>query len=420
MVSSVRSSKWLVAVVGLGVISVACSSSEATDSRGIEGERGGSKGTAGTSTGSTTAGPEVDGGIGTSTTGDTGASFESDGDAGGYGDPKGGDGDGDGDGAGGAGGASSSDVPAEVDPPEGKNPPTGQLTAGIFDDNLSFDFFQKYVAAVERRQSNGLLPFEQDDYVAAHDLFLQGQGGRTSLDLSLVIDTTGSMGDELGYLQTEFEDLSETIAGLYPNAEQRWSLVVYRDVQDDYLARAEDFTTDLDEFRSLLSDQTFDGGGDFPEAPEEGLKKANALSWSDDPDVARLLFWVADAPHHNERAQALAEEVVAAQSSDIHIYPVASSGVDELTEFTMRQSAQLTLGRYLFLTDDSGLGGSHAEPTLPCYYVSTLKDAILRGVQSEMSGERQEIASKEIVRFSGRINEEGNCYFGDGYEAVPF
>ncbi len=60
----------------------------------------------------------------------------------------------------------------------------------------------------------------------------------------------------------------------------------------------------------------------------------------------------------------------AARSLDVHIYPVASSGVDELTELTMRSAAQLTGGRYLFLTDDSGVGGAHMEPSIPCYFVT--------------------------------------------------
>jgi hypothetical protein len=86
----------------------------------------------------------------------------------------------------------------------------------------------------------------------------------------------------------------------------------------------------------------------------------------------------------------------------------------------MRQSAQLTWGRYLFLTDDSGLGGGHKEPTLPCYYVSTLRDAIVRSVQSEMSGARVQIDDSAVVRFSGRLNVEDNCFYGTGFEATPF
>ena len=50
----------------------------------------------------------------------------------------------------------------------------------------------------------------------------------------------------------------------------------------------------------------------------------------------------------------------------------------------MRSAAQLTGGRYLFLTDDSGVGGEHKEPNIPCYFVTRLDHAILRMVDIEM------------------------------------
>ena len=111
---------------------------------------------------------------------------------------------------------------------------------------------------------------------------------------------------------------------------------------------------------------------------------------------------------------------MAAQVKDIHIYPVGASGVDERTEFTMRQSAQLTFGRYLFLTDDSGLGGAHKEPTLPCYYVTTLTDAILRGVESEMTGKYREPSTAEVIRKEGNFTQDGVCGYGKHSETLAY
>ena len=42
----------------------------------------------------------------------------------------------------------------------------------------------------------------------------------------------------------------------------------------------------------------------------------------------------------------------------------------------MRQAALVTNGRYLFLTDDSGVGLSHAEPNIACYRVTSLKSLL--------------------------------------------
>jgi hypothetical protein len=228
------------------------------------------------------------------------------------------------------------------------------------------------------------------------------------LDISFVIDTTGSMGDELAYLQTEFLSISERIEAAYPNAEQRWSLVVYKDESDEYVTRWFDFRDNADEFREHLVAQSADGGGDFPEASHAALAAMNQLSWRDDAGTARLAFWVADAPHHAAYADDMKAAIEDARGQGIHLYPVASSGVDELTEFSMRSAAQLTGGRYMFLTDDSGVGGSHKEPTIPCYFVTRLDEALLRAVEVEMSGEHREPDANSIVRAVG-APEDGVC-----------
>ena len=78
-------------------------------------------------------------------------------------------------------------------------------------------------------------------------------------------------------------------------------------------------------------------------------------------------------PHRRHSHDNLVQETTAFSRCGIHLYPVAASGIDDLAEFTMRTAAEVTGGRYLFLTNDSGIGGSHAEPHIPCYYVTTLE-----------------------------------------------
>lgn len=293
----------------------------------------------------------------------------------------------------------------------------GTLTAGVWDDNLNFDLFSEYRATFTAGQIPGTPSYEASEHADAHEAAADRANER--LDVSLVIDTTGSMGDEIVYLQTEFDALSSTIAERFPDAEQRWSLVVYRDETDEYVVRWFDFRDDPQEFRSKLAEQMAEGGGDYPEAADQALEIANQLTWRTDSDVARLVFWVADAPHHAEHADALADAVRDAAARDIQIYPVASSGVDELTEFSMRAAAQLTGGRYVFLTDDSGVGNPHIEPTIPCYFVTKLDDAILRMVDIELSGEYREPDPSEIIRVGGDP-QDGACALPDGGSALAF
>ena len=130
-------------------------------------------------------------------------------------------------------------------------------------------------------------------------------------------------------------------------------------------------------------------------------------------DVARLVFWVGDAPHHDEKAGEVATAVREARDKHLRIYPVASSGINELTELTMRSAAQLTGGRYLFLTDDSGVGGTHKEASVPCFFVTRLDHAILRMVDIEMTGKRREPAASEVIR-TGGDPQNGACRLASG------
>jgi hypothetical protein len=293
------------------------------------------------------------------------------------------------------------------------DPSPGTLTAGAWDDNRNYDFFAAYRAAMKRTGIAGLLPFSEDEYTDAFESFMGQLSSRETLDVSLVIDTTGSMGDEMLYLRTEFLALTSSISEKYPNAEQRWSLVVYRDQGDLYVVRSVDFTSDLQAFQGTLAEQRADGGGDLPEAPEAALAAAAELEWRTDGATARLAFWIADAPHHSQNAFAMADAIRAVRDAGVHLYPVASSGVDELSEHSMRSAAQLTGGRYLFLTDDSGVGGAHKEPTIPCYFVTRLDHAILRMVDIELSGAYREPDAAEIIRTGGNP-QDGSCALASG------
>ena len=129
------------------------------------------------------------------------------------------------------------------------------------------------------------------------------------------------------------------------------------------------------------------------------------------------MFWVADAPHHVGKEAVLADAVHGAQKLGVHIYPVAASGADALLEHTMRSSAQLTGGRYLFLTDDSGIGDAHKEPEIPCYFVTKLDHAIERMVDIEMSGIYHEPSAAEILR-TGGDPKKGQCQVGSDVYVV--
>lgn len=293
--------------------------------------------------------------------------------------------------------------------PAPARPAPGQLTAGVWDDNLNFEFFAAHARTMQQR-SPDLAAFGADEQRRARDQLAQGAGqAKTELDVQLVLDTTGSMGDELQYLQSEFDDIARQVRERFPRITPRWSLVLYKDRGDAYVTRPFDFTADTEKFRAFLAQQSAGGGGDFPEAVIAGLETGLAQHWRPGDHVAKLVFWVADAPPHAGEGGQLAAIARTAQARGVRIYPVASSGIDDGTEYQMRATAQLTGGRYLFLTDDSGIGNAHAEPHIPCYTVTRLDHAVVRMVESELSGKRATTRPEEVVRRVGNPNAEGAC-----------
>jgi len=295
--------------------------------------------------------------------------------------------------------------------------PSGVLTAGAWDDNRNYDFFKSYLDT--KTSLAGAPPIAQADRDSAAALFAGARAPRQRLDLAIVIDTTGSMTDEAAYLQSEFQSISAAIASDFPAADQHWALVAYRDIGDAYVTMPFDFTSSLGSFVTSLGTLSADGGGDFPESPDKGLAAMNALSWRSDPDVARLAFWIADAPAHDDKGPAMAQDFAASRQRDIHLYPVSASGTDDLLELTMRSGAQLTGGRYLFLTNDSGIGDPHKEPEIPCYFVTKLGAAIVRMVSIELSGVYHEPDPSEILR-TGGDPKNGSCTLTSGQQVSVF
>ena len=229
----------------------------------------------------------------------------------------------------------------------------------------------------------------------------------SALDLLFVIDTTGSMADELHYLTTEIRDIISQVHDHHPSVFIRFGLVVYRDEGDEYVVKSFDFTDSLNLMQIQLSEQRAQAGGDYPEAMEQALATAVNMQWRDS-NTARLLFLVADAPPHDENLAAMLTQVRYARQKGLRIYSLAASGVADTAEWMLRVASLLTQSRYLFLTDDSGVGYSHAEPKVACYLVTRLDQLISRVIASELAGQRLEPNETEIIRQVGTY-QAGVC-----------
>ena len=231
--------------------------------------------------------------------------------------------------------------------------------------------------------SYALTDFENNEITVDADL---DPASDVCLDLCFLIDTTGSMGDEMEYIKKELESIVKAVAG--KDIYVRTSVNFYKDTGDEYVVRNNEFKDDAAECVELIAAERADGGGDFPEAVHTALRSVLDLDWS--AESVKLCFLVLDAPPHSEYEiqgiNAHLRETLSSMSAEgIRVIPVAASGIDKESEFTFRSFAMITGGTYIFLTDDSGVGGSHLEPTIGDYEVELLKNCIIR-VISEYCG----------------------------------
>jgi Carboxypeptidase regulatory-like domain/Secretion system C-terminal sorting domain/von Willebrand factor type A domain len=200
------------------------------------------------------------------------------------------------------------------------------------------------------------------------------------LDIVWAVDATGSMGDEIEFLKTELLDVIGRVQRNNSSLTIRMGSVFYRDDTDDYLVKSNGLSPDIQSTVAYIKDQYADGGGDTPEAVHSALDEVvYRQKWSDEA-VARICFLVLDAsPHQTPEINAsLQRSIREAARKGIRIVPVSASGVQKDTEFLMKFFGLATNGSYVFLTDDSGVGGKHLAPTTDEYKVEPFNDLLVR------------------------------------------
>lgn len=206
-----------------------------------------------------------------------------------------------------------------------------------------------------------------------------------NVDIAFVVDATGSMGDELSYLKEEMNDIMFKSKEISSSLNFHFANVFYRDEgKEEYLTRTQDFTRVLSESVQFINNQRAGGGGDYEEAVEAALEDAiTKLNWNAEAR-ARIIFLILDAPPHNTAAnqKKLNDLMRQAAEKGIRIVPVGASGINKETEYLMRTLAIATNGTYTFLTDHSGIGNAHIEPSTDTYEVETFNDILVRIVKS--------------------------------------
>ena len=199
------------------------------------------------------------------------------------------------------------------------------------------------------------------------------------VQIAFMVDATGSMGDELEFLKMDLKKVINEVQKTNTQLKISTATVFYRDEGDEYVVKHSPFTEDINQTTEFISLQRADGGGDFPEAVDKALVQLNQLQWQPEART-RIAFLVLDAPPHNKPAviNSIQYSVKTAAASGIKLIPVVASGIDKTTEFLMRFIAMYTNGTYVFITDHSGIGNKHLEPSVGEYQVEKLSDLMVR------------------------------------------
>ncbi|HEY3593866.1 MAG TPA: vWA domain-containing protein, partial [Polyangiaceae bacterium] len=193
-------------------------------------------------------------------------------------------------------------------------------------------------------------PLAQDDGVVDLDLATSRTlPAATTVDLAFILDTTGSMSEEIAAVKGTIQKVAIGLAG--QNAKIRVGMIEYRDRGDDFVTRAHPMTTDIGHFAEEVAHVAASGGGDMPESVNAGLHAAMTdLAWQND-SMVKLAFLIGDAPPHLDYAQDFdyAVEMRRAAERGIQVYTIAASGMDDLGQVVFRQIAQYTGATNMFV-----------------------------------------------------------------------
>lgn len=142
--------------------------------------------------------------------------------------------------------------------------------------------------------------------------------GTTDADVAFVIDTTGSMWDEIADVKNNIEALTNTI-----HADSPTTRIAYLTYSDCYYANSGvrlvvPFTTETDAVVDGIKNAPFDGGG--LEAVYSGLSQAADMDWRQ--NVKKSIILVGDEPATDPEPNGLTFDTTVAKlkSKDIQVY----------------------------------------------------------------------------------------------------
>jgi len=235
---------------------------------------------------------------------------------------------------------------------------------------------------------------------------------KPKIDIVFVIDTTGSMSDEIREVKMHIKNLIETILAGTPKPDIAIGFVIYRDYPDqetEYVYKIFPMTTDIEAVMAYLEEIIADGGGDYEETVTIGLDVAiNEMNWrivdtneteeviigydlnqnpiyTSSSPVKRMIFLIGDAPPRTteylnpaetvHRLPNYKENIEDAKAKSIIIYTISCSGMNDEGILIWQEIANETGGEYEQLTyERKNIEDYVAEEKLDECWVDTVKN----------------------------------------------
>ena len=121
------------------------------------------------------------------------------------------------------------------------------------------------------------------------------------LDIVIVFDSSGSMQGEIDQVKGKIQRIGTALRQMIPKT--RIGLCTYRDQGDEYVVKGQSLTDNLGQIVSFLEKTNAKGGGDKPEAVEEGLR------WAIENNrfrrgARKVILLFGDAPPHQDKTVA--------------------------------------------------------------------------------------------------------------------
>lgn len=207
------------------------------------------------------------------------------------------------------------------------------------------------------------------------------------IDLVFVIDTTGSMSDEIREVKMHIQNIIEELRTGTPTPDVAVGFVIYRDYPDQesaYVFHLYPLSTDIDTVLANLEQFIAAGGGDEEETVTIGLDVAiNEMNWrtsdgngtdgviigydpyqnpiySSSSPIKRVMFLIGDAPPRTRDYQGpeppirplldYTQNIKDAQQKNITIYTISCSGMNDNGIRIWQEIANKTGGNYEQLT----------------------------------------------------------------------